>query len=53
VSSVKYELSSYIPDDDILHSHRCENLKSYIVLFQSSGEGGRPALLFPFERAKE
>jgi hypothetical protein len=30
VSPVKYELSFYIADDDILHSHRCENLRSYI-----------------------
>jgi hypothetical protein len=22
----------HIPEDDILHSHRCENLKSYIAL---------------------
>jgi hypothetical protein len=29
VSSVKYELGFYIPEDDILHSHRRENLKSY------------------------
>jgi hypothetical protein len=27
---VKYELGFYIPEDDILHSHRRENLKSYI-----------------------
>jgi hypothetical protein len=26
---VKYELEFYIPEDDILHSHRRENLKSY------------------------
>jgi hypothetical protein len=26
---VKYELGSYIPEDDILHSHRRENLKPY------------------------
>jgi hypothetical protein len=26
------ELGFYIPEDDILHSHRCENLKSYIAL---------------------
>jgi hypothetical protein len=26
---VKYELGFYIPEDDILHSHRRENLKSY------------------------
>jgi hypothetical protein len=32
VSSVKYELFFYIPEDDILHSHRRENLKSYIAL---------------------
>jgi hypothetical protein len=29
MSSVKYELGFYIPEDDILHSHRRENLKSY------------------------
>jgi hypothetical protein len=29
---VKYELGSYIPEDAILHSHRRENLKSYIAL---------------------
>jgi hypothetical protein len=32
MSPVKYELGFYIPEDDILHSHRCENLKSYIAL---------------------
>jgi hypothetical protein len=32
VSPVKYELGVYIPQDDILHSHRRENLKSYIAL---------------------
>jgi hypothetical protein len=30
VSPVKYELDFYIPEDAILHSHRRENLKSYI-----------------------
>jgi hypothetical protein len=29
VSPVRYELRLYIPEDDILHSHRRENLKSY------------------------
>jgi hypothetical protein len=29
VSSVRYELSFYIPEDGILHSHRREDLKSY------------------------
>jgi hypothetical protein len=29
---VKYEQGFYIPEDDILHSHRRENLKSYIAL---------------------
>jgi hypothetical protein len=33
VSPVKYELGFYIQEDDILHSHRRENLKSYIVCF--------------------
>jgi hypothetical protein len=32
VSPVKYELGFYIPEDGILHSHRREDLKSYIVL---------------------
>jgi hypothetical protein len=31
VSPVRYELCFYIPED-ILHSHRRENLKSYIAL---------------------
>jgi hypothetical protein len=30
VSPVKYELGFYIPEDDILHSDRGENLKSSI-----------------------
>jgi hypothetical protein len=29
VSPVRYELGFYIPEDDILHSHRRENLKYY------------------------
>jgi hypothetical protein len=32
VSPVKYELGFYFPEDDILHSHCRENLKSYIAL---------------------
>jgi hypothetical protein len=32
VSHVRYELGVYIPEDGILHSHRRENLKSYIAL---------------------
>jgi hypothetical protein len=30
MSPVKYELGFYIPEDDIFHSHRHGNLKSYI-----------------------
>jgi hypothetical protein len=29
---VRYKLGLYVPEDDILHSHHCENLKSYIAL---------------------
>jgi hypothetical protein len=29
---VKYELGFYIPEDDILHSHRFENLESYMLI---------------------
>jgi hypothetical protein len=32
VSPVKYVLGFYIPEDGVLHSHRRENLKSYISL---------------------
>jgi hypothetical protein len=32
MSPVKYELAFYIPEDVILHSHLCENLRSYIAL---------------------
>jgi hypothetical protein len=32
VSPVRYELGLYIPEDDILHSPRRENLKSYTAL---------------------
>jgi hypothetical protein len=32
VSPVKYELGFYILEDGISHSHRRENLKSYIAL---------------------
>jgi hypothetical protein len=36
VSPVKYKLGIYIPEDDILHSHHRENLKSYIALTAST-----------------
>jgi hypothetical protein len=32
MSPVKSELGCYIPEDDNLHSHRSETLKSYIAL---------------------
>jgi hypothetical protein len=32
VSSLKYELGFFIPEDGILHSDRRENLKSYMAL---------------------
>jgi hypothetical protein len=32
VSPVKYEMGFYMPEDAILHSHRRENLRSYIEL---------------------
>jgi hypothetical protein len=31
VFPVKYELGFYMPEDDILHSHRREMLSSYIT----------------------
>jgi hypothetical protein len=32
VSPVRYEQGFYIPQDDILHGHCRDNLKSYVVL---------------------
>jgi hypothetical protein len=32
MAPVKYDLGFYIPEEDMLHSHRRENLKSYIAL---------------------
>jgi hypothetical protein len=32
VFPLRHELCVYVPEDDILHSHRRENLKSYIAL---------------------
>jgi hypothetical protein len=36
VSPVKYKMGFYIPGDEILHSHRRENLKSYRALTGST-----------------
>jgi hypothetical protein len=50
VSPVKYELGFYIPEDDILHSHRVEtsNLtKKYI-----SDDVGAPRVLNPCNRGR-
>jgi hypothetical protein len=43
VSPVKYEMGFYIPDDDILHSHRRESLKSYRVLHNFRSTDGTTA----------
>jgi hypothetical protein len=48
VSSVRYELGFYIPEDDILHSHRSEDLKSYIA--PSSCNDAAVMLRLVFER---
>jgi hypothetical protein len=31
MSPVRYELGFYIPEDDVLHSHRRDNLKPYTL----------------------
>jgi hypothetical protein len=42
----------FIPEDDILHSYRRENLKPYLDQVLSSDEGRKtPTLLGPLERA--
>jgi hypothetical protein len=37
---VRYELSFYIPEDGILHSHCRENLKSYEIATMFDINGG-------------
>jgi hypothetical protein len=49
VSPVKYELGFYIPEDDIVHSHRHENLKSYIALTGCAMYRRRNAFLVKYE----
>jgi hypothetical protein len=47
VSPVKYELGFYIPEDDILHSHGRENLKSYVCFgawFVKASAGDSPTI---------
>jgi hypothetical protein len=39
VLPMRYELGLYIAEDDILHSHRLDNLKFYMGRFPSSDEG--------------
>jgi hypothetical protein len=39
VAPVKYELGIYIPEDEILHCHSRENLRSYICEKQSPDTG--------------
>jgi hypothetical protein len=38
---MRYEVGFYNPEDDILHSHRRENLKSYIeiIVFAANLKG--------------
>jgi hypothetical protein len=53
VSPVRFELGFYIPEDDILHSHRRENFESYIQIsnltdgtsFMARKDGGSSTLL--------
>jgi hypothetical protein len=53
VSPVKYELGFYIPEDDILHSHRRENLKyaSLVLLSAAAVHIARTALQFHLLRS--
>jgi hypothetical protein len=37
MSPVKYELGFYIPEDDILHSHRLENFRFYKIVSYKGG----------------
>jgi hypothetical protein len=47
VSPVRYELGFYIPEDDILHSHRRESLKSYMAFVPVEDGGTQPLQRLP------
>jgi hypothetical protein len=49
VSPVKYELGLYIPEDDILHRLRRENLKSYLALTGCTLQWRRNVSLIRYE----
>jgi hypothetical protein len=63
VSPLRYKLGCYIQEDDILHSHRRENLKSYMYMpdsclrqgyfFFLAIEGNSKAILSQVTRATE
>jgi hypothetical protein len=40
VSPVRYDLGSYIQEDDILHNYRLENLKSYSIITDHNFHSG-------------
>jgi hypothetical protein len=46
---VRYELGFYIPEEDILHSLRRENLKSYIEVANSSNNDTSTELQVTFK----
>jgi hypothetical protein len=51
VSPVRYELGFYNPGDDILNSHRREDLKSYTIqLSHKSGEIQEQYILYSLFR---
>jgi hypothetical protein len=44
VSPVRYKLGFYIPEDDILHSHCHEDLKSYETVTNDRADFRKPFL---------
>jgi hypothetical protein len=48
VLHVRYELGFYISEDDTLHSHRRENLKSYIPKYFDIAKVSKHALTIYF-----
>jgi hypothetical protein len=41
MSSLRYDLVFYIPEDPILHSDRRENLKSYLIQYMNFSPVGK------------
>jgi hypothetical protein len=53
VFPVRYEMGFYTPENDILHSRRSDDLKSYTVFLQAPKEGYQACCYNPVSSVKD